>query len=146
MYRTASPYVKELLKGDINWLPFSGETLSKAKDEDKPIFVHIGNISNIEERNCAYELFRNKDVVNILNSNFISIAIDTEDIQEAYLIGMDLLLINEQKISGHINIFSLPGIKPVTSFSSLNPDDFLHIAYNVATSFLNNRENTLQEG
>jgi uncharacterized protein YyaL (SSP411 family) len=48
MYRTASPYVKELLKGEIEWHPFSNETLKKAIEKDKPIFVHIGNISNIE--------------------------------------------------------------------------------------------------
>ncbi len=140
MYRTASPYIKELLKGEIKWLPFSVETLNKALAEDKPIFVHIGNISDIEKRNCAYELFKHKDVIAILNSNFISIALDTEDVPEAYLIGMDLLLINERKISAHINIFSLPGIKPVTSFSSLNPDDFLFIANNVVTSFTENRD------
>lgn len=140
MYRTASPYVKELLKGEIEWHPFSNETLKKAIEKDRPIFVHIGNISNIEQRNLAYRLFSNTEVVKMLNGNFVAIALDTEDVPEAYLIGMDLLLINERKISEHINIFSLPGIKPVISFSSLLPDDFLHIANNVAESFRNNRE------
>ncbi len=140
MYKTASPYVNELLKGEIDWLPFSQNTLNRAIKEDKPIFLHIGNISNIEQRNCAYELFRNREVINILNGNFISIAIDTEDVPEAYLAGMDLLLINEHRISRHINIFSLPGIKPITSFSSFLPDDFLQIAQNILKSFTGKRE------
>ena len=140
MYRTSSPYIKELLKGEIEWHSFSNDTLNKAIKEDKPIFVHIGNISNIEQRNLAYTLFNNPQVIEILNRHFISIAIDTEDVPEIYLIGMDLLLINEKRISQHINIFSLPGIKPVTCFSSLLPDDFLYIAHNVAESFRNNRE------
>ena len=140
MYRTASPYIKELLKGEIEWHPFSNEILKKAIEKDKPIFVHIGNISNIEQRNLAYRLFSNTDVIKMLKENFIAIALYTEDVPEAHLIGMDLLLINERKISEHINIFSLPGIKPVISFSSLLPDDFLHIANNVAESFRNNRE------
>ena len=132
--------IKELLKGEIEWHPFSNETLKKAIEKDKPIFVHIGNISNIEQRNLAYRLFSNTEVIKMLKENFIAIALDTEDVPEAHLIGMDLLLINERKISEHINIFSLPGIKPVISFSSLLPDDFLHIANNVAESFRNNRE------
>ncbi len=140
MYRTSSPYIKELLKGEIQWHSFSKETLNKAIKEDKPIFVHIGNISNIEQRNHAYTLFNTTEVIDILNSNFISIAIDTEDVSEIFLIGMDLLLINEKRISEHINLFSLPGIKPVTCFSSLLPDDFLYIAHNVAESFHNNRK------
>ena len=140
MYRTASPYIKELLKGEINWHPFTMATLQKAIEEDKMIFVHIGNISNISRRNAAYNLFSNRDIIDILNNNFITVALDTEDVPEAYLIGMDLLLINEQKISDHINIFSLPGIKPVTSFSSLHPDDFLFIANNLLISYEDQRE------
>ena len=140
MYRTASPYVKELQKGEIEWHSFSNETINKAIKEDKPIFVHIGNISNIEQRKRAYSLFSTPQVIEVLKKEFISIAIDTEDVPEIYLIGMDLLLINEKKISEHINIFSLPGIKPVTSFSSLLPDDFLSIASNVAEAYRNNRE------
>ena len=85
-------------------------------------------------------LFLNKDIAEILNTHFISIAIDTEDVPEAYLIGMDLLLINERKISEYINIFSLPGIKPITSFSSLIPDDFLYLANNILESFQHNRQ------
>ncbi len=139
MYKTASPYVKELLKGEINWMPFSFSTLETAIAQDKPIFVHIGNISDIEQRNRAYTLFRNPEVVKTINNNFIAIAIDTEDVPEAYLVGMDLLLINEQRISRHINIFSLPGIKPITSFSSLLPDDFLQIAQNIIRSFKEKR-------
>ena len=146
VYKTASPYIKELLKGEINWLPFSPNALKRAIKEDKPIFVHIGNISNIENRNCAYNLFKNKEIIQTLNENFISVALDTEDVPEAYLIGMDLLLINEKKISEHINIFSLPGIKPITSFSSLVPKDFLYIARNILHSFRHNREKLEKAG
>ena len=140
MFKTDSPYIKELLKCKIEWKPFTRETFEKAQAEDKLIFVHIGNISNIENRNLAYTLFNDERVVATLKKHFVSIPIDTEDVPEAYLIGMDLLLINEQKISEHINIFSLPGIRPVTSFSSLYPDDFLQVATNVATAFTYKRQ------
>lgn len=139
MYKTASPYIKELLKGEIKWNPFSEATLKRAIREDKMIFVHIGNISDIEKRNASYALFSNPEVIKTINRNFIAVALDTEDVPEAHLIGMDLLLINEQKISNHINIFSLPGIKPVISFSSLDAGDFMHIARNLTESFKNQR-------
>ena len=109
MYRTASPYVKELQKGEIEWHSFSNETINKAIKEDKPIFVHIGNISNIEQRNRAYRLFSTPDVIKVLKEEFISIAIDTEDVPEIYLIGLDLLLINEKKISVFISDFMMRG-------------------------------------
>lgn len=140
MYRTASPYIKELQKGKIKWNPFNETTLKRAIREDKMIFVHIGSISNIEKRNASYTLFSDPEVIQTINSNFIAIAIDTEDAPEAYLIGMDLLLLNEKKISDHINIFSLPGIKPVISFSSLDIEDFIQISTNLVNSFATQRK------
>lgn len=140
MYRTASPYIKELLKGEINWKTFSTKTLKEAIAEDKIILLHIGNIANINNRINAINLFKNRKVAEIVNKHFIAIAIDTEDVPEAFLVGMDLLLINEQKISEFINIFSLPGIRPFTSFSSLNPDDFITICKNIIESYKNKRD------
>lgn len=140
MYRTDSPYIKHLLKGKVNWHPFSTETLLKASVLDRPIMVHIGNIADAQLRKEAYMLFENGEVTEILNSKFISIALDTEDLPEAYLAGMDLLLINEQRISDYINIFFLPGLKPITSFSSMNAEDFLFVANNVSTTFETDRQ------
>lgn len=140
MYKTASPYVKELLKCGIMWNSFSAEPFRRATEEDKMIFIHIGNISNIDKRNAAYTLFATPEIIKTINDNFIPIILDTEDVPEAYLIGMDLLLINEKKISEHINIFSLPGARPVISFSSLEADDFIHITENLLKSFAHQRE------
>lgn len=139
MYQTASPYVKELLKGEINWMPFSRKTLEIAIREDKVIFVHIGNISKITEREAAYRLFRNKEVIEKINTQFIPIALDTEDVPEAVLIGLDMLIITEQSFTIPINIFSLPGIKPFTSFSSVDINDFCTVTDNILASFRDKR-------
>lgn len=139
MHQTASPYVKELLKGEIKWMPFSRHTLETAMREDKVIFVHIGNISKITEREAAYRLFRNKEVIEKINTHFIPIALDTEDVPEAALIGLDMLIITEQHFTIPINIFSLPGIKPFTSFSSMDIHEFCAVTDNILTSFKHKR-------
>lgn len=140
MHKTSSPYLKELYKGKIKWMPFNIRTLKHALHTDKIIFTHIGRIADIEARERAYALFRNPQVIEIINSNFIPIAIDLEDVPEAMLIGMDLLIITDQYHSLPINIFSLPGGKPFTSFSGISPDSFINIANNVITSFSEKRE------
>lgn len=140
MYKPLSPYVKELIKGEIHWQPFSKKTLRTAIKENKLIFVHIGSVLKIEEREAAYKLFRNKEVIHFINHYFIAVAIDVEDIPEATLIGLDLLTISEHKFHIPINIISLPGIKPFASFSSLSPKYFLPTLYNIVESFYNNKE------
>ncbi len=139
MFKSSSPYIKELNKGKVNWMPFCTQTLDYAQQKDKIIFIHIGYIGNIEEREKAYELFKNEDVIEIINTNFVSIAIDLEDVPEALLIGLDLLVISEQTYSIPINIFSLPGAKPFTSFSNTSPEEFINLANNVIYSFKEKR-------
>lgn len=140
MQKTSSPYLKELFKGDIKWMPFNIKTLNYAQKRDKIIFIHIGYIANIEEREKAYELFKDPRVIKIINSNFIPIAIDLEDVPEALLIGLDLLVISEQTYTIPINIFSLPGAKPFTSFGNTTPEEFINFTNNVIYSFKEKRE------
>ncbi len=140
MYKSASPYIKELYKSGIKWMPFNTRTLKYAQQKDLIIYIHIGYIGNIEEREKAYELFKDEHVVRTINENFVPIAIDIEDVPEALLIGMDLLIISEQRYSIPINIFSLPGAKPFTSFSNTSPDEFISFANNIIRSFKENRE------
>lgn len=140
MNKTSSPYLKELYKGRIKWKPFSVKSLNLARKQDKIIFIHIGYIANIDARESAFELFKDQRVIDIINENFIPIAIDLEDVPEAMLIGMDLLIITEQFYSIPINIFSLPGAKPFTSFSTVSPEEFLSLSYNIIDSFKYKRE------
>ena len=140
MHKTSSPYLKELFKGSIKWMPFNIRTLNFAQKTDRIIYIHIGYIGNIAEREKAYNLFRDERVVNIINENFIPIAIDMEDVPEAMLVGMDLLVISEQTYTIPINIFSLPGAKPFTSFSNTSPEEFLNLANNIIYSFKEKRD------
>ncbi len=140
MHKSSSPYIKELYKGKINWMPYNAQTFNYAKKNDQIIYIHIGYIGNIEEREKAYRLFKDEQVADIINNNFVPIAIDLEDVPEALLIGLDLLVISEQTYSIPINIFSLPGAKPFTSFSNTTPEEFVHFANNVIYSFKEKRE------
>lgn len=140
MHKTSSPYLKQLLKGDIKWMPFNIKTLDYAIKQDRIIFLHIGYIANIEDREMAYALFRDPQVIQTINNHFVPIAIDLEDVPEALLIGMDLLVISDQYFSIPINIFSLPGAKPFTSFSNTTPEEFVNLANNVIFSFKEKRQ------
>lgn len=140
MHKTSSAYLKELYKGDIKWFPFNAKTLRYARKNDKIIFIHIGYAGNVRAREDAYKLFGDKSVIETINENFIPIAIDLEDVPEAMLIGMDLLVLSEQHYSIPINIFSLPSARPFTSLSGISPDEFMALAQNIIFSFKHKRQ------
>ncbi|MEZ7954797.1 MAG: DUF255 domain-containing protein [Bacteroidales bacterium] len=75
----------------------SPDLLSKAKKEDRLIFLHIGYLSNVRVREESKRLFSDPDVVNTLNNNFICIAEDKDDNPESFLIALDMLLMNQDK-------------------------------------------------
>ena len=140
MHKTSSPYLKELYKGEIKWFPFNAKTLAHARRHNKVIFIHIGYAGNVQARENAYKLFGDERVTDIINNNFIPIAIDMEDVPEAMLVGMDLLVLSSQQYTIPVNIFSLPSARPFTSFSDCTPEEFINLAQNVIYSFSEKRE------
>ncbi|MBI6871471.1 thioredoxin domain-containing protein [Clostridium aciditolerans] len=83
-----SPYLLQHAHNPVNWYPWGEEAFSKAKAEDKPIFLSIGYSTchwcHVMEREC----FEDEDVAKVLNENFISIKVDREersDIDSIYM-------------------------------------------------------------
>ena len=139
MYKTSSPYIERLLKCGVKWLPYSNETIKYPVREERIIFLHIGSINNIIEREKAAELFSNTLVSSLLNDYFAPVAIDIEEFPEIGQIGFDLLSITENIIALPINIFILPGAEPFSCFSNTNAENFIELAYNAVKSFNNKR-------
>ena len=74
-----SPYLKQHEKNPVNWLPWNKETLKKAKNEKKPIFLSIGYASCHWCHVMAHESFENIDTAKIMNDRFINIKVDREE-------------------------------------------------------------------
>lgn len=140
MFKTASPYIKFLLQHPVNWLPFEEKTLNTASKEDKLIFIHIGQMGNVQERVASASLFTDPEVANELNNYFISIPIDIEDYPEAYLLGWDILQLRDQEKSESVNLFLMPDFTPITCTSNCPPEDFLLLTENLVTAFNEKRE------
>jgi len=74
-----SPYLLQHANNPVNWYPYTKETLKKAKEENKLIFISIGYSTCHWCHVMARESFENKDIAQILNKDFISIKIDREE-------------------------------------------------------------------
>src|ERR687883_1829618 len=83
----SSPYLLQHAYNPVDWYPWGDEALSKAKGEDKPIFLSIGYSACHWCHVMAHESFENKDTAKIMNENFINIKVDREerpDIDDIY--------------------------------------------------------------
>ena len=90
-----SPYLLQHASNPVNWFPWSQEAFTKARKENKPIFLSIGYSSchwcHVMER----ESFADESVAKILNQNYISIKVDREerpDVDSLYMLATQMIL------------------------------------------------------
>ena len=74
-----SPYLKQHENNPVNWMPWNKNTLYKAKNEKKPIFLSVGYASCHWCHVMAHESFENEETAKIMNEKFINIKVDREE-------------------------------------------------------------------
>ena len=85
---SASPYLLQHAENPVNWYPWCEEAFSRARTEDKPIFLSIGYSTCHWCHVMAHESFEHQEIAEILNQHFISVKVDREerpDIDSVYM-------------------------------------------------------------
>lgn len=107
-----SPYLLQHAHNPINWYAWSEEAFTKAKEEDKPIFLSIGYSTCHWCHVMAHESFEDEEVAEIMNNNFIAIKVDREerpDVDSVYMTAC-------QALTGHggwpLTVIMTPDQKP----------------------------------
>lgn len=86
--RERSPYLLQHANNPVEWYPWCEEAFSRARAEEKPIFLSIGYSTCHWCHVMAKESFENSEIADILNRHFISIKVDREerpDIDSVYM-------------------------------------------------------------
>lgn len=82
-----SPYLLQHAHNPVYWYAWNDESLKKAKDENKPIFLSVGYSACHWCHVMAHESFENEDVAEFMNEHFVNIKVDREerpDIDDIY--------------------------------------------------------------
>ena len=113
-----SPYLLMHQNNPVDWYPWGDEALSKAKKENKPIFLSIGYSSchwcHVMER----ESFLDKEIAEFLNKHFVCIKVDREerpDVDSIYMTSLHVFhrLTRSNRGGGWpLSMFLTPDAKP----------------------------------
>jgi uncharacterized protein YyaL (SSP411 family) len=74
-----SPYLLQHAHNPVEWYPWGEEALTKAKTEDKPIFLSIGYAACHWCHVMAHESFEDDVTAQLMNDRFINIKVDREE-------------------------------------------------------------------
>ncbi len=83
-----SPYLLQHAHNPIDWYAWNETSLTKAKEENKPVFLSIGYSACHWCHVMEKESFEDKEVAEILNKSFVAIKVDREerpDIDSVYM-------------------------------------------------------------
>ena len=89
-----SPYLLQHASNPVNWYPWGKEAFSKAKKENKPVFLSVGYSACHWCHVMEHQSFENVGVAEILNKNYVCIKVDREerpDVDEIYMNATQLL-------------------------------------------------------
>jgi uncharacterized protein len=112
LIKEKSPYLLEHAYNPVDWFPWGDEAFSKARAEEKPIFLSIGYSTCHWCHIFAAESFEDAKTAAILNEKFVPIKVDREerpDLDEVYMKAVTTL-------TGHggwpLSVFLTPELKP----------------------------------
>ncbi len=107
-----SPYLLQHAHNPVDWYPWGSEALTKAKLENKPIFLSIGYSAchwcHVMER----ESFENDSIAAIMNESFVNIKVDREERPDLDDIYMTFVQMSTGSGGWPMSVFLTPDGKP----------------------------------
>jgi uncharacterized protein len=75
----SSPYLLQHANNPVDWYPWGEEALTKARTENKPIFLSIGYAACHWCHVMAHESFEDEETASLMNEHFVNIKVDREE-------------------------------------------------------------------
>ena len=141
-----SPYLVQHSENPVEWYPWGGEALERARALDRPILLSIGYSACHWCHVMAHESFEDPATAALMNEHFVCIKVDREERPDLDAIYMQAV----QAMSGHggwpMTMFLTPDGEPFYGGTYFPPVDrhgmpaFSRILAAVADSYANRRE------
>jgi len=118
---STSPYLLQHAQNPVDWNPWGAEALSKARAENKPIFLSIGYAACHWCHVMAHESFEDQDTAAFMNEHFINIKVDREERPDLDAIYMQATVAMTGSGGWPMSVFLTPDLKPFFSGTYFPP-------------------------
>jgi len=148
----SSPYLQQHANNPVDWYPWGEDALSKAKTEDKPIFLSIGYSACHWCHRLREESFENEDIAALMNQNFINIKVDREERPDLDSIYMDAVVALTGQGGWPMSVFLTPDGVPFYGGTYFPPQarggmpGFGDLLEGIHHAWVNRRETILKGG
>jgi hypothetical protein len=147
-----SPYLKQHENNPVYWFAWNKETLKKAKNEKKPIFLSVGYASCHWCHVMAHESFEDQETAKLMNEKFINIKVDREERPDLdYVFQKSLSILTGAQGGWPLSMFLDENGVPFTGGTYFPPKemqgrpDFKKVLNNVSDVYKGNREKIIAQ-
>ena len=147
-----SPYLKQHMDNPVDWYAWNKETLLKAKEERKPIFLSVGYASCHWCHVMAHESFEDQQTAKLMNEKFINIKVDREERPDLdYVFQKSLSILTGTQGGWPLSMFLDENGVPFTGGTYFPPKemqgrpDFKKVLNNVSSVYKENREKIIAQ-
>jgi uncharacterized protein YyaL (SSP411 family) len=150
--QATSPYLLQHARNPVDWYPWGEEALTKARIEDKPIFLSIGYAACHWCHVMAHESFQDEKTAAFMNEHFINIKVDREERPDIDGIYMQTVVAMTGSGGWPMSVFLAPDLKPFyagTYFPPVrryNMPSFMEVLTGLANAWQNDRSQIAEVG
>ena len=112
LINASSPYLLQHAENPVNWYPWGEEALTKARTENKPIFLSIGYAACHWCHVMAHESFEDEETAAFMNEHFVNIKVDREERPDIDAIYMQATVAMTGSGGWPMSVFLTPDLKP----------------------------------
>ncbi len=121
--REPSPYLRQHGHNPVDWYPWGDEALTRARAEDKPIFLSIGYAAchwcHVMER----ESFEDAATAALLNAGFIPVKVDREERPDLDVVYMTAVQAMTGSGGWPLSVFLTPELEPFFGGTYFPPEE-----------------------
>jgi uncharacterized protein len=147
-----SPYLLQHAHNPVDWYPWGEEAFSKARRENKPIFLSIGYSTCHWCHVMAHESFENEEVAAIMNREFVNIKVDREERPDVDRVYMTFVQATTGGGGWPMSVWLTPDLKPFVGGTYFPPEDrygqpaFKAVLERIATAWKENHDKIAEQG
>jgi uncharacterized protein YyaL (SSP411 family) len=118
-----SPYLLQHQHNPVDWYPWGEEAFTKARQENKPIFLSIGYSTCHWCHVMAHESFENPAIARLMNELFVNIKVDREERPDVDRVYMTYVQASTGGGGWPMSVFLTPDLKPFFGGTYFPPED-----------------------